>query len=323
MKFYGLQKDFDKTSFFESEGFIQTLENIKAAIRSGGIIALTGIVGTGKTTALRKIEEAINKKIMGYEEQDIAVVKVLATDKHSVNTTTLYTALFADLPRRKDFKVLVGPEKRERCLQDLVIRIKKPILLIIDDAHDLKSSALVGLKRIVEIVNDAGGTITILAVGHPKLGVDLQKPVMEEVGARAKVFELPILGEQKSEFIHWALSDCIKPKDDIYQVISEEAITMLAERLMTPLQITYYLMRTFTEGANVGDKPISKETVEKVLSPDLDGLEARLARNGYGINTLCKHLGARRTEVRAYLSGQLAGGKAEEFGEAIHRLGVI
>jgi type II secretory pathway predicted ATPase ExeA len=215
MKFYGLQKDFDKTSFFESEGFIQTLENIKVGIRSGGIIALTGIVGTGKTTALRKIEEAINRKVMGYEDQDIVVVKVLATDKHSVNTSTIYTALFADLPKRKDFKLSVGPEKRERCLQDLISRIKKPILLIIDDAHDLKGSALVGLKRIVETVHGAGGTITILVVGHPKLGVDLQKPVMEEVGARAKVFELPILGEQKNEFIQWVLNDCIKSKDDM------------------------------------------------------------------------------------------------------------
>ncbi|MCB1615258.1 MAG: AAA family ATPase [Pseudomonadales bacterium] len=323
MKFYGLEKDFDKAAFFESDGFLQTMENVKAAIKSGGIVALTGIVGTGKTTALRKVEEAITTKTKGYEDRDIVVVKVLATDKDSVNTSTIYTALFADLPKRKDFTILTGTEKRERCLQELISKIKKPILLIIDDAHDLKGDTLVKLKRIVETVQAVGGTITILVVGHPKLGVDLHKSAMEEVGARAKSFELPLLGTQKLEFIEWVIKDCIKAKEDVHQIITNEAVAVLAEKLMTPLQINYYLMRTFIEGANVGDKPISKETVEKVLSPDLNGLEARLARNGYGINTLCRHLGARRAEIRAYLSGQLVGGRADEFGEAIHKLGVI
>ncbi|MCG8610147.1 MAG: AAA family ATPase [Pseudomonadales bacterium] len=323
MKFYGLEKDFDKAQFFESDGFIQTLENIKAAIRSGGIVALTGIVGTGKTTALRKIEEAIAKKVMGYEDQDIVIVKVLATDKHSVNTSTIYTALFADLPKRKDFKISTGPEKRERCLQEIISRIKKPILLLIDDAHDLKPAALVGLKRIVETVQGAGGIITILVVGHPKLSVDLHKPTMEEVGARAKVFEMPVLGEQKKKYIEWVLEDCLTSDTEVSSIVTEEAINLLRDKLMTPLQITYYLMRTFAEGANVGDKPISRETVEKVLSPELNGLEARLARNGFGINTLCRHLGARRTEIRAYFAGQLIGSKADEFEEAIHKLGVI
>ncbi len=55
------------------------------------------------------------------------------------------------------------------------------------------------------------------------------------------------------------------------------------------------------------------EIVESVLSPDINTLEPKLARHGYGIAVLCEHLSARRNEVRAYLKGQLTAGKTEEF----------
>ncbi len=48
MDYYGLTKDFDKADFFETEAFRQTLQNLKAAVRSGGIVALTGIVAAAK-----------------------------------------------------------------------------------------------------------------------------------------------------------------------------------------------------------------------------------------------------------------------------------
>ena len=34
------------------------------------------------------------------------------------------------------------------------------------------------------------GTLSILVVGHPKLANDLRNPALEEIGARAKLFEL-------------------------------------------------------------------------------------------------------------------------------------
>jgi hypothetical protein len=44
--------------------------------------------------------------------------------------------------------------------------------------------------------------------------------------------------------------------------------------------------RFWTAAFKVGQKPVDADTVTDVLAPELDGLEARLMRNGYNIKLL-------------------------------------
>ncbi len=317
MHYYGLSKDLDKADYFETDSFKKTLLSPETAIQSGRIIALTGIVGIGKTTALRRMQESLKAS------NQVIVSKVLATDKRRVNVNTLYTALFSDLPTTKDFKIPTQPEKRERKLQELIRKINKPIALFIDEAHDLHWRTLVALKHLVENVEDAKGILSIIVVGHPKLGNELCKPAMEEVGARAKVFNLDALGQQKPHYIEWVLEKCSKAKVKPHDILTQEAIELLAEQLITPLQITHYLFLALVKGHTTGTKPVDRDVIESVLSPDLNALEPKLARQGYGMAVLCEHLNARRSDVKAYLRGQLAAGKTEEFNKEIHKLGIL
>lgn len=317
MQYYGLNKDLDKADYFETEDFQKTLLSLKTAIQSGGIIALTGIVGIGKTTALRQMQQSLK------ESKQVIVCKSLATDKRRVNANTLYTALFSDLPTSKDFRIPTQPEKRERKLQELVHKVNKPIALFIDEAHELHWRTLVSLKHLVETVEDAKGTLAIIVVGHPKLGNELRRPAMEEVGARAKIFHLDGLGQQKVRYVEWVLEKCSKAQVKPHDIVSKEAIALLADRLVSPLQIIYYLSLALAKGHTTGTKPVDMETVEAVLSPDLNTLEPKLARHGYSVSVLCEHLNGRRSEVQAYLRGQLAAGKTEEFNKEIHKLGIL
>jgi type II secretory pathway predicted ATPase ExeA len=97
----------------------------------------------------------------------VIVAKSLATDKRRVNINTLYAALFADLPTPKDFKVPTQAEIRERKLQELIRKINKPIAFFIDGAHDLHWRTLIGLKQLIETIEDAKGTLTIIMVAPP------------------------------------------------------------------------------------------------------------------------------------------------------------
>jgi type II secretory pathway predicted ATPase ExeA len=90
MKYYGLIKELDKADYFETEYYQSMLGNIKHHIKAGGIIAITGIVGIGKTVALRRIQHAIKL------ENKVFVSKSLA-EKRCITINTLYTELFADL----------------------------------------------------------------------------------------------------------------------------------------------------------------------------------------------------------------------------------
>lgn len=316
MKYYGLTKEFSKAEYFETENYQNMFTNIKIAIKSGGLIAITGIVGIGKTTTLRRLQKDLR------EENKILVSKSLATDKRGVNT--LYTALFTDLATKKDDKLPTQPEKRERKLQSVIKERNKPIALFIDEAHDLHPRTLISLKHLVETIEDVNGTLTIIAVGHPKLANDLRNPALEEIGARAKIFELGALGVNSPKFIAWLIiNNCMTEKTKPETILTQEAIELFAERLATPLQIAYYLTRVLEKGCLIGEKPISLETAKSVLSPDLDSLEPNLARRGYNTSVLCDYLNVRRYEVKAYLRGQLAPSRFEKINKEMHRLGIL
>ena len=317
MQFYGINKEFNKCDYFETDHYQNILRNVNAAIKSGGIISLTGIVGTGKTVISRRIQEVI------HEENKILVSKSLASDKRRVTINTLCTALFADLAIKKYGKLPTQAEKRERKIQMLIKDVGKPVALFIDEAHHLQQRTLIGLKHLVEIVRDAKGTLSIIVVGHPKLMNDLRHPSLEEIGARVNFFELNVLGVDGVRFIEWIITNCSIDQIKPHEVVTKEAIAFLSERLITPLQITCYLTRALEKGFVIGEKPLGIETVKTILSPDLNVLSAALARSGYNFAVLCNHLNAKPSEVKAYLAGQLGQGRAEEIDREIHRFGVL
>lgn len=62
MKYYGLTKELGKAEYYESDNYQNLLASMKLAIKNGGLIAVTGIVGSGKTTTLCRIQQNYVKK---------------------------------------------------------------------------------------------------------------------------------------------------------------------------------------------------------------------------------------------------------------------
>jgi len=60
-----------------------------------------------------------------------------------------------------------------------VRKSKRPVALFIDEAHDLSAHTLTGLKRLMEVVEDGGGRLSVVLAGWPKLRNDLRRPAME------------------------------------------------------------------------------------------------------------------------------------------------
>lgn len=317
IKFFGLIKPFSQAPFLETERVKQLTENIKTAVHAGGIIALTGMVGTGKTTLLWRLQQQL------IDEKQITVCRSLSTDKKRVNMGTLYTALFFDLAKEKNFKAPTQPERRERKLLELVKKQEKPIALFIDEAHDLHSLTLVSLKRLIELVHMSGGKLAVIIAGHPKLGNDLKRPSMEEIGARAQLFSLNDWMENKLQYGEWLLQHCSRKDTKPTELIMPEALELLVESLVTPLQISHYLAQAMEQAYLAGTKPVTPDIIQSVLAPDLNAMEAKLARQGYHLGALCETLNARPNEMKAYLSGQLNSAKVQEFNKEIHKLGVI
>jgi type II secretory pathway predicted ATPase ExeA len=211
MRFYGLARPPIDAGFFETEHHAQVSRDIRAAIVDGRLIALTAITGSGKTILSRRLRTDLER------EGRVIVSRSLSVDKAKITVPLLLAALFYDLTPDKAVTISSQSERRERDLQELFRRAKKPVALFIDDAHDLHPKTLVALKRLIELVVEGGGQLSIVLVGHPKLKNDLRRPKMEEIGDRTTVFEFGGLRDRQRDYIDWvlkaSLDECVAPGD--------------------------------------------------------------------------------------------------------------
>lgn len=316
MEFFGLEKELDHLGFFSTSEAKHLEKELKITIAQGRLIAISGIVGSGKTTFLQRLMADLSKS------QEILVSRSLAVESEKVNLLTLMTALFYDLSPDKVEKVPSMSERRERHLLELIKKCHCPVALFVDDAHGLYPQTLVRLKRLVELVRNNGERLSVILAGHPKLKNDLKRPTMEEIGGRTHIFTLEGIRGHQEEYIQWILTQAAKDQVQPTDLLASETISFLAERLSTPLQIEQYLTLALNEAYEVGQKPITAEFMETVLAIGFDDFEANLIRHGYNSKSIARLLNVKPSEVRSFLYGQLPAEQTQDMRDEILKIGI-
>jgi type II secretory pathway predicted ATPase ExeA len=316
MDHYGLTQDFRHAGFFETEQHQRIFRQLKTAIPNGYLIAVSGVVGSGKTTTMRCLQEQLR------QDNKVLVSKSLSVEKRKATLKTLICALFYDVSGDKDYKVATVGEKRERELQELIRSAKKPVALFVDEAHDLHAHTLTGLKRLMEVVLDGGGRLSIILIGHPKLRNDLKGPRMEEVGYRTLTVSLDSMQGELREYIFWLVNTCAAEGVRVADIIDEAAIDHLAERLSTPLQIEQHLTLALEEAYQTGGKPVSMDILETTLSKRIDDLEPTLIRHGYSERVLVEQFRLKRSEVGHFMTGRLDSARMLELTAEMREAGL-
>ena len=315
-EYFGLKKEFRNAGFFKTENYNMIFQDVISAIKEGYILAITGIVGSGKTITTRKIRKELLK------QNQVLVSTNFAVDKNRVNLGTLMYALFSDLIIDKNEKIPSRLEFRERQLMALIKKRKKPVALFIDEAHDLHHKTLTGLKRLQEIVREAESLLSIVLIGHPKLSIDLSRPAMEEIGGRITTLKMEGIRGAEKDYIKWLLDQCLEEKTKSSDVFTDSAIDYMAEKFSTPLQINHYAWISLVKAHQIGQKPVDLDTLQNTISKDLDGVEANLKRFGYGIKTISETVNAKPAEIKAFFQGRLISDRAKEIQDEILKLGI-
>ncbi len=316
MQYFGLTLPLNQAGYYETAHHKELMKDIRGAISEARLIAVCGVVGSGKTVLLRRLQQSLE------EEKKIIVSKSVAIEKNNIKLVTLIAALFYDLSPDKKVQIPKEVEQRDRQLQELVKKRKRPIALFVDEAHDLNGHTLVGLKRLMELVQDGNGHLSVVLAGHPKLRNDLRKPIMEEIGYRTDVFSLDGIAGSQREYIHWLLNVCSGGGVAADAILTVEAIDLLAGKLRTPLQIQLHLTLALEAGYQTGERPVSAGLVESVLSRQIDDLEPTLMRHGYRLKDLVEQFDAKPTEVKAFFSNTLDSTRATELREQMLRAGL-
>ena len=99
MQHYGLVRPPVEAGFFETEHHAQVARDIQAAITRGGLIALTAIIGAGKTVMARRLRAGLER------EDKVIVSRSLSLDKTRIAMPSLVAALFYDLSPEKNVAI--------------------------------------------------------------------------------------------------------------------------------------------------------------------------------------------------------------------------
>jgi type II secretory pathway predicted ATPase ExeA len=248
MQHFGLTVPFERAGYYDSAHHQALVEKIRGAITEGRLIAICGVIGSGKTALLHRLQQLLE------EDGKITVSRSLAIEKHRLKLGDFITALLYDLSTEPPARIPSG-EKRERELRERMRKNQKPVALFIDDAHELNRRALTELGRLMKLIESDGGRLAVVLAGQPTLRKDLRHATRKEFGDRTDVFSLEGMAGSQRDYIRWLLKACTADQRAAETILTEEAIDVLASKLRTPLQIQRHLSLALQASYQVGERP--------------------------------------------------------------------
>jgi type II secretory pathway predicted ATPase ExeA len=167
-------KDLDPHRLFTSRAFQEALDRLRYLVDRGGIGAVFGAPGCGRSTLLRHFLDSLGK----------AAHATCYVDQTSCATLDLYRVIargFQIEPRYRKADVL-------REIKDRVLKLsrgqKLKVVLIIDDAHLLPRPFLDELRLLTSFDQDSRDDLTLILAGHPQLESNLRLAVNEALAQR-------------------------------------------------------------------------------------------------------------------------------------------
>lgn len=174
-------KNIEPDELFGSDALRELEARMAHLLELRGIGIVTGESGSGKTTACRKI------------------VAGLHTGLHRVLYVSLTTGNVMDLYKTVAWEIGLPTERNRaalfRQIRNEVTRLcgeakQKPVL-IVDEAHHLRSDVLEDLRLLTNYAMDSDNRLCLVLVGHPelrrRLGMAVHEALAQRVVVRAHV----------------------------------------------------------------------------------------------------------------------------------------
>ena len=239
MSFYGFvhmpfDKDFEIQEAFASPSLSNAVAMLALGVESEDILLVSGPIGSGKSVALRSF------------------ITTLDPNRFSPIYLRGLGLSAADLLKSILLALLVEPpfnyaKARALYFKSVAEQPRKPVV-VIDDAQDMKESALLSVKNLVNFNSDSKSKITFVLCGQPDLKETLRYSRLASVHQRIRhwVDFSGLSLKDTCEYIDHAVVRAGRPS----QVFSDNAKAEIHKRsLGIPRRINRVCLRTLFEGA--------------------------------------------------------------------------
>jgi general secretion pathway protein A len=188
----------DPRFFYTNPVYQEAYANLQYGIEAKkGFIVVTGEVGTGKTTLLRKL-------MMQNLEGTIRTVFVFNT---YLNFTELLEVILYDLglATKESNKVKLLQELNEYLIKQL--EQAHIVSVLVDEAQNLSDEALEGLRLLSNLETNQEKLIQIVLMGQPELQARLDRPSLRQLKQRVALQSrlVPLKDEEVAPYIDFRL----------------------------------------------------------------------------------------------------------------------
>jgi type II secretory pathway predicted ATPase ExeA len=178
----------DPRFFYATPVYLEAYATLRYGIESRkGFIAITGEVGTGKTTLLRKL--------MREFESTIHFALIFNTD---LTYNELLRVVLRDLglASQTNDRLAMVDELNAYLLEQL--KRRQIVCLLIDEVQNLSDESLEGLRLLSNLETDNEKLLQIVLMGQPELRDKLDKPSLRQLKQRIAIqCEIPPLKDKE------------------------------------------------------------------------------------------------------------------------------
>ena len=263
LEFFSLKRDPFTNEMESQEDILDTKELARAekkilnAVEKGGWIAVTGPVGSGKSTLIKRVESKLRKR------PEVALVKPRTIEKQFLGASHVCDSILQDLGvtellhrRTLEHKARLVGRVLEEAFKD-----NRRVIVLIDEAHLLRADALLALKRIYEFEIGFKKLLSIILVGQDFLAKNLKTNFqLSEVSQRVDLYEIGSLNGSLGLYIRHKLerAGCSR------ELFDNSAFRAIGERFDMPLSVNNLAAAALVAAHDLGEKHVSGEIVRSI-----------------------------------------------------------
>lgn len=207
----------DAAPFFGGGSFGATLDAVHAALSDGSpVLEIVGAPGSGKTTLCHTLAADYARR-----------ADSLLLNAPALTRRQLLTGLAGTLEVSAQ---TADDEALRRTVHDALSArqaAKKPLVLLIDDAHAASDDVLEEIQRLTDFGAGSGSALRVVVAGRPELRERLDTPARQSLREQiTRHLELePLARDEVTAYIDWRLGHAGLPASGLF---SQAAISQLA-----------------------------------------------------------------------------------------------
>ena len=238
---------------------------VKVTAKHQGIMVITGDYGAGKSTLLRHVlGELMN-------EGKAQIIMPDRLDRQAMKGDMLTLAVISQMGGNMHIpRSVIQRDQLVKSLLTKAVEQGECPLLVIDEAHDLKSELFISLKRLWDsgLIFRNIGILLVGAGGKNKEGQSWGlrweiegNPDLREFAERTRLVDLSVAVNELADYLAWRFE---KVGAELSSCFKQEAVTLLCERAGTPQLLSIMATKAMQEAYLDGSLQVNTDQVLRV-----------------------------------------------------------